>query len=61
MGARFAAQDLKRKSVYIIHDKTLYGQGVADNFRDEANKLGLKVWAMKAPKSGPTFRRSSRR
>jgi branched-chain amino acid transport system substrate-binding protein len=43
VGARFAAQDLKRKSVYIIHDKTLYGQGVADNFREEANKLGLKV------------------
>src|SRR5262249_45927950 len=36
-------QDLKRKSVYIIHDKTLYGQGVADNFRNKANKLGLKV------------------
>jgi branched-chain amino acid transport system substrate-binding protein len=43
VGARFAAQDLKHKSVYIIHDKTLYGQGVADNFRNEANKLGLKV------------------
>ena len=43
VGARFAAQDLKLKSVYIIHDKTLYGQGVADNFRNEANKLGLKV------------------
>ena len=43
VGARFAAQDLKVKSVYIIHDKTLYGQGVADNFRNEANKLGLKV------------------
>jgi branched-chain amino acid transport system substrate-binding protein len=43
VGARFAAQDLQLKSVYIIHDKTLYGQGVADNFRNEANKLGLKV------------------
>ena len=43
VGARFAAQDLKFKSVYIIHDKTLYGQGVADNFRSEARKLGLKV------------------
>ena len=43
VGARFAAQDLKLKSVYIIQDKTLYGQGVADNFRNEANKLGLKV------------------
>lgn len=43
VGARFAAQDLKIKSVYVIHDKTLYGQGVADNFRNEATKLGLKV------------------
>jgi branched-chain amino acid transport system substrate-binding protein len=43
VGARFAAQDLKVKSVYVIHDKTLYGQGVADNFRSEAAKLGLKV------------------
>ena len=43
VGARFAAQDLKVKSVYIIHDKTLYGQGVADAFRDEAAKFGLKI------------------
>jgi branched-chain amino acid transport system substrate-binding protein len=43
VGARFAAQDLKLKSVYIIHDKTLYGQGVADNFRNEAKKLGLNI------------------
>ena len=43
VGARFAAQELKLKSVYIIHDKTLYGQGVADNFRNEAKKLGMNV------------------
>ena len=43
VGARFAAQDLKLKSVYIVHDKTLYGQGVADAFRDEAAKFGLKI------------------
>jgi len=43
VGARFAAQDLKLKSVYIVHDKTLYGQGVADTFRDEAKRLGLKI------------------
>ena len=36
VGARFAAHDLKLKTVYIIHDKTLYGQGVAENFRSEA-------------------------
>ena len=27
VGARFAAQDLKRKSVYIIHDKTSTARG----------------------------------
>jgi branched-chain amino acid transport system substrate-binding protein len=43
VGARFAAQDLKLKSVYIIQDKTLYGQGVADNFRAEARKVGMKI------------------
>jgi len=43
VGARFAAQDLKLKSAYIIHDKTLYGQGVAGNFRQEAKKLGMNV------------------
>jgi branched-chain amino acid transport system substrate-binding protein len=43
VGARFAVQDLKLKSVYIVNDKTLYGQGVADNFRTEARKLGMKI------------------
>lgn len=43
VGARFAAQDLGLKSVYIVHDKTLYGQGVADTFKEEAKKLGLKI------------------
>ena len=43
VGARYAAQDLDIKSVYIIHDKTLAGQGAAAIFRDEAKKLGLNV------------------
>ena len=43
VGARFAAQDLKLKSVYIVHDKTLYGQGIADTFREEAKKQGIKI------------------
>ena len=55
VGARFAAQDLKRKSVYIIHDKTLYGQGVADNFRNEANKLGLKVFGYEGTEERANF------
>lgn len=43
VGARFAAEVLKLKSVYIVHDKTLYGQGIAENFRDEAKRLGLEL------------------
>jgi len=43
VGARFALQELKVKSVYIIHDKTTYGQGVAESFRNEAKKLGINV------------------
>jgi branched-chain amino acid transport system substrate-binding protein len=43
VGARFAAADLKMKSVYIVHNKTFYGQGIADTFQEEAKKLGLNV------------------
>ena len=43
VGARFAAADLKIKSVYIVHNKTFYGQGIADTFQEEAKKLGLNV------------------
>jgi branched-chain amino acid transport system substrate-binding protein len=55
VGARFAAQDLKLKSVYIIHDKTLYGQGVAENFRSEARKLGLNVLGFEGTEERANF------
>ncbi len=31
------------KSVYILHDKTAYGQGIAEFFKREATKLGMRV------------------
>jgi branched-chain amino acid transport system substrate-binding protein len=55
VGARFAAQDLKLKSVYIIHDKTLYGQGVAETFRNEAKKLGLNVLGFEGTEERANF------
>jgi branched-chain amino acid transport system substrate-binding protein len=55
VGARFAAHDLKLKSVYIIHDKTLYGQGVAENFRNEAKKLGMKVLGFEGTEERANF------
>jgi branched-chain amino acid transport system substrate-binding protein len=31
------------KSAYVLHDKTAYGQGIATFFKQEAEKLGMKV------------------
>ena len=55
VGARFAAQDLKLKSVYIIQDKTLYGQGVSENFRNEAKKLGMNVLGFEGTEERANF------
>jgi branched-chain amino acid transport system substrate-binding protein len=42
VGSEFA-KGQKAKSVYVIHDKTAYGQGIADFFKADAEKKGLKV------------------
>src|SRR4029434_8520411 len=43
VGSEFAAGTVKAKSVYIVHDKTTYGQGVAEFFKADAEKKGIKV------------------
>lgn len=43
IGARFAAKDLNLSRVAIVHDKTAYGQGVAEEFRNNFQKLGGRV------------------
>lgn len=43
MGADFVLNDIGAKSVFIIHDKTTYGQGIAQEFQKRAEKIGLKV------------------
>ena len=43
VGSEFAHGTIKAKSVYIIHDKTTYGQGVAEFFKADAEKKGLKI------------------
>lgn len=43
LGADYAVKELGAKTVYIIHDKTTYGQGVADEFRKRAAADGAKI------------------
>lgn len=43
VGSEFASATLKAKSVYVVHDKTTYGQGVAEFFRDDAKKKGIQI------------------
>ena len=42
VGSEFA-KGQNAKSVYVIHDKTAYGQGIADFFKADAEKKGIKV------------------
>jgi len=43
--AVYASQDLKVKTVAVIDDRSAYGQGVAQEFSEQARKLGIKVVA----------------
>jgi branched-chain amino acid transport system substrate-binding protein len=54
-GARFAAEELGVTSVYILHDTTAYGQGVAEFFRQEAEALGLTVLGFEGTEETANF------
>jgi branched-chain amino acid transport system substrate-binding protein len=41
--ARATLNTVKAKSVYVLHDKTEYGQGIAEEYVKEAKKIGLEV------------------
>lgn len=43
VGAEFAVTELKKKTLFVINDKTAYGQGIAEAFRDKAKALGANV------------------
>jgi len=54
VGSEFAASQ-KAKSVYVVHDKTTYGQGVAEFFRDDAKKKGLEVLGFEGTEEKSNF------
>ena len=53
-----AAQFAKSKgmaSAYVIHDKTAYGQGIAEFFRSEAEKSGMSVLGFEGTEEKANF------
>jgi branched-chain amino acid transport system substrate-binding protein len=42
VAAKFIADKLKGKKIAVVHDKTTYGQGLADETKKAMNKLGVK-------------------
>ncbi|OGK80742.1 MAG: branched chain amino acid ABC transporter substrate-binding protein [Candidatus Rokubacteria bacterium GWC2_70_16] len=55
VGAEFAKTTLKAKSAYVIHDKTTYGQGVAEFFKADAEKKGIKVLGFEGTEEKSNF------
>src|SRR5919109_4300879 len=55
VGSEFAHGTLKAKSVYIVHDKTTYGQGVAEFFKADAEKKGMKVLGFEGTEEKSNF------
>ncbi len=54
VGAQFA-QSKGITSVYIMHDKTAYGQGIAEFFKREAETLGIKVLGFEGTEEKANF------
>ena len=52
---QYAFETLGAKSVYIIHDKTAYGQGVAEFFRAAAEEDGLEVLGFEGTEETANF------
>jgi branched-chain amino acid transport system substrate-binding protein len=54
VGADFAAAQ-GMKSAFVVHDKTAYGQGIAEFFRQEAEKKGMKVLGFEGTEEKANF------
>jgi branched-chain amino acid transport system substrate-binding protein len=55
VGSEFAHSSMKAKSAYIIHDKTTYGQGVAEFFKADAEKKGIKILGFEGTEEKSNF------
>ena len=55
VGSEFAHGTLKIKSAYIIHDKTQYGQSIAEFFKADAEKKGIKILGFEGTEEKSNF------
>jgi branched-chain amino acid transport system substrate-binding protein len=55
VGSEFAAGTMKVKSAYIVHDKTQYGQSIAEFFKADAQKKGIKVLGFEGTEEKSNF------
>lgn len=55
VGATFAAKVLKAKTAYVLHDKTAYGQGVAEFFRTRAPLEQMRVLGFEGTEEKANF------
>jgi branched-chain amino acid transport system substrate-binding protein len=55
VGADYATNTMKAKTVYILHDKTVYGQGVAQAFNDAVKKAGIEVLGFEGTEEKSNF------
>jgi len=55
VGAEFAHGTMKVKSAYIVHDKTQYGQSIAEFFKADSEKKGVKVLGFEGTEEKSNF------
>ncbi|MDR3631902.1 MAG: branched-chain amino acid ABC transporter substrate-binding protein [Desulfocapsaceae bacterium] len=54
VGANFAGEK-KIKTVFIVHDKTAYGQGIAEFFKQKAEQMGMKILGFEGTEEKANF------
>src|SRR5215475_10631675 len=55
VGAEFAHGTMKIKSAYIVHDKTQYGQSIAEFFKADSESKGVKVLGFEGTEEKSNF------
>ncbi|MDW8299103.1 MAG: branched-chain amino acid ABC transporter substrate-binding protein [Anaerolineae bacterium] len=54
-GAKFAVEELKIKTAYVLHDKTAYGEGVANFFAQALEQAGVEVLGFEGTEEKANF------